>query len=196
MKISRVAIAVTLLALIGCARSNDNAQPTDTATPDATTPAPTPCHVQGAAAAAIEEESSEETAPVTDVRYNDENCPRIVFQFSGDHTPGYKIEYVSPPFTDCGAGQTIDTSTWGADNFIEIRMFPSGGVDLSKGYEPTYKGPRDIDVKGDVLKHMKVTCDFEAVFTWLVGLDGKHPFKLEKLSNPSRMILDISAAGS
>ena len=43
-----------------------------------------------------------------------------------------------------------------------------------------------------VLKHLTVTCDFEAVFTWLVGLDDKHAFDVQALTDPPRIVVDIS----
>jgi hypothetical protein len=117
-----------------------------------------------------------------------------VFQFAGDHASGYTIGYANPPFADCGSGANVATSSWGADHYLQIKLKPSGGVDLSKSSTPTYKGSRDIAVDGPTLKHLKVTCDFEAVFTWIVGLHGNPPFKVEALQNPPRLVVNVSGS--
>jgi hypothetical protein len=183
------AICIAFVAL-ACSSS----KPTATSSPAASatsTPVPTPCSVAGASTSTQKVESSGETAPVTDVRYSDDGCPRIVFQFS-DHTPGYTIDYAKPPFSDCGSGATAATDSWGATAFLQIRLAPSGGVDLSKGPNPTYTGPRDITVDHKTLKHLKVTCDFEAVFVWIVGLDAKHPFTVQTMKDPPRIVVNVS----
>jgi hypothetical protein len=184
---------VTLLAVgIGCTSSKKTPEPSGSASASATaTPAPTPCALPTATDADKNKTSAGDTAAVTDVRYSDEGCPRIVFQFSG-HVPGYKVGIASPPFSDCGSGEKVNTSSWNASAYMQIRLEPSGGVDLSKSADPTYKGPRDISVDGNTLKHLKVTCDFEAVFTWVVGVDAKHPFNVQALDNPPRLVIDVS----
>jgi hypothetical protein len=193
-KLAIVAVCLSLAAL-SCTKSKEpSASPTNapSASVAATiTPAATPCSVAGADMLTRTVESSAATAAVTDVRYSDQGCAKIVFQF-GDHTPGYKIGYASPPFADCGSGKTEDTSAWGATNYLQIRLAPSGGVDLSKSGDPTYKGSRDIAVDGKTLKRLKVTCDFEAVFTWIAGLNGKHAFNVKTLKSPPRLEIDIS----
>jgi hypothetical protein len=39
---------------------------------------------------------------------------------------------------------------------------------------------------------MKVVCDFEAVFEWIVGLDDTRPFAVSTLADPARLVIDIS----
>ncbi len=190
MKIVRALLVVCLVALVGCAKSDEGAKPIASEA-STSTPVPTPCSLSGGKDAPQDKESRDDIAAVTDVRYNAEGCPRIVFQFAGDHVPGYKIGYEQPPFSDCGSGAEVDTSSWNADAFIRVRLEPSGGVDLSQSADPTYKGPRDIAVDGAVLKHLKVTCDFEAVFTWIIGIDAKHHFKVDEQAEPARLVLDI-----
>jgi hypothetical protein len=184
-----------LLVAAGCSSSKPSVTSSPAASAVATsTPAATPCSVAGASTDDASVSSSASTAAVTDVRYSDDGCPRIVFQFAGDHTPGYKIGYAQGPFSDCGSGAAVATTSWGSDQYLQIRLSPSGGVDLSKSANPTYTGPRDITVDGKTLKHLKVTCDFEAVFTWLAGLSGKHAFKVSSMTNPPRIVVNISGA--
>lgn len=181
-----------MLVFAACSSS----KPTPGTTPagssgSTSTPAATPCSLSGGSTlTSTTHPASSATAPVTDVRYSDDGCARIVFTFA-DHTPGYTIGYAAPPFADCGSGKAVATDGWGADHYLSIRLAPSGGVDLSKSAKPTYTGPRDIAVDGKTLKHLKVICDFEAVFTWIAGLSGKHAFHVETVAKPPRIVIDI-----
>ncbi len=47
-------------------------------------------------------------------------------------------------------------------------------------------------IGGSVLKHMKRTCDYEADIQWIVGLDKRHDFSVRALSEPPRIVIDIS----
>lgn len=133
-----------------------------------------------------------ETAPLTDVRYDDDGCPRIVLEFSA-HEPDYLVGYAEPPFSECGSGDAVPTTAWGATAYLTVRLEPSGTADLTKEEAPpTYEGSRDIDVGGQVLKHMQIICDFEAQLTWLIGLDERHDFRVFTLDDPSRVVIDIS----
>ena len=187
MRLLRTALITALLAVTACASKTATQQTSPRPTK---TPTPTACSLQGANDAVKQKASPGATAPVTGLQMNDKGCPRIVFEFSG-RVPGYRVEYAQPPFQDCGSGQKADTSAWNANAFLEIRMQPSGGVDLSKSATPTYKGSRDIAVDGAILKHLKVTCDFEAVFTWIVGLDAKHGFTVQTNTSPPQLIVDV-----
>jgi hypothetical protein len=186
---------IVALLFVVCALACSSSSPSTTSSPSApasSTPAATPCSVAGASTTTTTVPSSASTAAVTDVSYTDTGCVRIVFRFGGDHTPGYTVGYANPPFADCGSGADVATSSWGADHYLQIKLEPSGGVDLSTSANPTYKGSRDIRVDRPTLKHLRVTCDFEAVFTWIAGLSGEHAFKVEALRDPPRLVIDIS----
>lgn len=186
---------VLLLAVGACSNGDDDTLATadPTATIE-TTPAATPCVVENATTEDREQPPGE-FGPVIDVRQTSEGCPRVVFEFK-DTISGYKVGYADrddAAFTECGSGAEVDTSAWGAEAFLLVRLEPSGGPDIeSESGEPYYKGPRDIAVDGTVLKHMKVTCDFEAVFEWLIGLDAQHGFEVTTFDDPARLVIDIS----
>ena len=187
------------LVVIGCSKSNPSTTTAPSGSASATVsaaPTATPCAVAGASTLAATVTSTGNEAAVRDVRYSDDGCPSIVFAFEGDHTPGYTVDYASPPFNDCGSGAPVSTSSWGADHYLTIRLDPSGGVDLSKSPNPTYTGPRDITVDGMTLKHLKTICDFEGVFTWVAGVRANHAFKVQALKNPPRIVVGISAAAA
>ena len=188
------AVLGCLLLLSASACSTDDDEPGVSAQPTATVASPmaTPCAVEGATTEPREVDG-EQFGPVVDVRQTEDGCPRIVYEFK-DAVPGYKVAYADAPFEECGSGAEVDTSTWDATAFLDVRLEPSGGPDLEGEGEPYYKGPRDIAVDGAVLKHMKVICDFEGVVEWIVGVDAEHPFDVNTFEDPPRLVIDISGA--
>jgi hypothetical protein len=183
-------VALGAVAMMSCARGENTGA--SASLPPAATAAATPCSVEGASMDSKRSESTAPTALVTDVRYKAEGCPRIVFEFR-DQESGYKIGYADPPFSECGSGEAVSTEGWGASAFVTVQLQPAASADIdAEGAPPTYTGPRDIRVSGNVLKHLKVICDFEADFSWLVGLDARHAFAVTTLDDPSRIVIDIS----
>lgn len=188
----RRVLVVLVLLCAACSRKQA-APPLASPTASVTaTPTATACTLEGGQDQRSDRGTGE-IALVTDVRPNADDCPRVVFEFK-DHVAGYKIGYADPPFTECGSGETIPTSSWNATAYLDVHLEPSASVDLTQNGEQTYSGPRDIAANGAVLKHLKVTCDFEAVFDWIIGLDSKHDFKVSTLDNPARLVIDISAS--
>jgi hypothetical protein len=188
-----VAACVLVFAFTACNRSGGE-QDTASRTPATSTPAPTPCSITDGSLEPQRSDTRPEAAPLTELRYSqktEEGCPRVVFAFA-DHVPGYVVRYVDGPFSECGSGEEVATDSWDATAFLSVRLEPSGSADLTKPDAPqTYSGPRDIDVGGKVLKHLRVICDFEAVFEWIVALDRKHEFSVFTLDDPSRIVIDV-----
>lgn len=189
----RFAVCCVALALLLGACNGDDPDSAGARQSASPTPAPTPCVIRDGS---TEEQSSNtmpEMAPLTDVRVSPkEDCPRIVFEFSS-HEPDYVVQYSEGPFTECGSGEPVSTDSWKASAYLTVRLEPSSTADLSKEDVPqTYEGPRDIEVDGDVLKHLKVICDFEAVLEWVVGVDARHDFTVFTLPDPARIVIDIS----
>ncbi len=189
-KLAIVAVCFMLSAL-ACSSAKPSATPTPTvSTSAAPTPSASPCSVAGASTLDATSSSSAASAALTDLRYSDDGCPSIVFEFK-DHVPGYSVGYVQGPFSDCGSGKAVATDSWGADHYLQIKLKPASGADTNTG-NPTYKGPRDVTVDRTTLKHLTTTCDFEADLTWLAGLSGKHPFKVATFEDPPRLVVKIS----
>jgi hypothetical protein len=182
-----------LLPLVACGRGDDPSVPAEpTTTLASATPEPTPCVLEGASTKTQAEEVTDDVAQVTDVRWDDaDGCPRVVFEFQ-QQVANYEVRYTDD-VSDCGSGEKPPVEEWDAEAFLLVHMTPAGGPDpASETGEPVYKGPRDIAVDGPILKHLKVTCDFEAVFDWIVALDEKHPFTVVTLQDPPRLVIDIS----
>lgn len=187
-----VVCAASLIVLASCSDSGTDGAGDLTASPLLTsTPEMTPCVLEDTDTQAKSFEDPEaEFASVTDIRRSDGGgCARVVFEFDGN-VPGYEVAYAEGPFSECGSGDAVDTSGWGAEAFLHLRVSPAGGGDPDTG-EPTYKGPTDISVDGEVLKHMRRICDFEASYEWVLGVDSELDFAVKTFGDPQRLVIDI-----
>lgn len=187
-----IALSVALVASVGCTQNDDGDPQTQATATTSATPQPTPCVLDDASTKTRESETASDVAPVTEVRWDDDNgCPRVVFEFQ-DQLANYIVGYTTE-LRECGSGEEPPADKWGGKAFLSVRLEPSGGPDpTSESGEPVYKGPRDIAVDGPVLKHLKVICDFEGVFEWIIALDAKHPFAVTTFEEPARLAIDIS----
>lgn len=112
-----------------------------------------------------------------------EGFDRLVFAVDGIHEPTYTIGYAQPPFTDCGSGNThaVPGNAW-----LTIKMTPAQG----HGDGQTTL-PRETSYQCPNLRHLSITCDFEAELTFVVGLNAKKPYRVIELQNPTRLVVDI-----
>jgi len=115
---------------------------------------------------------------------------RVVFEFE-DNVPGYKVGYVERPVTEDGSGKTVEVQ---GDSVLGVRMEPASGADLSGAeLRQTYKGPTRINPGAPVVIELVRTGDFEAVLNWVIGTKGKPGFRVNTLSNPPRLVVEIAA---
>jgi hypothetical protein len=169
---------------------------TTTAGPDPTDPsAPPTTSTSGGIDpmddADTEPESAEAEAGMTllvDVRTGrHEGFDRITFEFDGP-LPGYLVEYVEPPITEDGSGDTVEIA---GDAFLSMRFEPASGFDMEAG-EASYTGPKVVPGNGtSVLDEVVRTGDFEAVLTWVAGLSDRVDFRVTTLPDPSRVVVDV-----
>ena len=121
-----------------------------------------------------------------------EGYDRVVFQFRGNGLPGYRVEYVQPPFAEDGSGNPVSID---GKAFVSVRMEPASGFDLNTGEgQLVYKGPKRIDGSAagtSVVQQLVRTGDFEAVLTWVIGLEEKVDFRVTTADSPSRLIVDF-----
>lgn len=116
---------------------------------------------------------------------------RIVFEFAGTSVPGYRVQWVDGPITADGSGEPVDVT---GDAYLEIVMEPASGVDLSAPQLTiVYDGPDRIPVSGQtrLITDLVRTGDFEAVLSWVAGTTEKVPFRVLRLSNPTRVVIDL-----
>ena len=102
----------------------------------------------------------------------------------------------APTLTDVRAGghTGFDRVVFEFDGAVpEHRV---GYVDqLVQDGSPTIS-PRRFSTGLTAVKEVVQAGDFEAVVTYGIGVDRKRPIKVSTLSNPSRLVIDVSTAGS
>ncbi len=114
-----------------------------------------------------------------------EDFDRVVFEFTGA-TPGYRVEYVSPPITACGSGMTV-TVAGGA--FLRVRMSPAAAHDDAG--ETTFE-PQELMPGLPSLVEVESSCDFEGTVTWVAGLSEEVDFNVFDLQAPFRVVVDVA----
>lgn len=114
----------------------------------------------------------------------------IVFTFEGSRIPQPRLRYVTPPIREDGSGNPVQVA---GSRFLEINMRPASGVDLSgPRLRIVYRRPRRIAGRpGSPVRELARTGDFEAVLTWVAGLDRERSFSTRAACNPARLTVRI-----
>jgi hypothetical protein len=115
---------------------------------------------------------------------------RIVFEMAGDTLPGYRITYVDPPVVACGSGRQVSLT---GKAVLLVRLEPAQAHD-DAGH-PTIEERRRKPGFA-TLREMALTCDFEGQVQWALGLDRRVPFRVLKLEDPARLVLDLQEGSS
>ncbi len=118
-----------------------------------------------------------------------EGFDRVVFTFR-DHVPGWTVQYVDPPIIEDASGNELEID---GDAFLAIRMEPASGFDMDAGVE-SYTGPdelRGTDAGASVIQEVHRTGDFEAVLNWVIGLSDQVDFRVDTLTSPARLVIDV-----
>lgn len=109
---------------------------------------------------------------------------RTVFEFDGQ-LPGYHIEYIDRPVRKCGSGKVAPLA---GDGWLEVRIYPAN-AHTEEG-QPTV-AERERMPNLPVLSELELTCDFEAVVTWVFGVESPNRFQVRELSSPPRLVVDV-----
>jgi hypothetical protein len=114
---------------------------------------------------------------------------RVVFEFRGGAVPRHRVGYVDQLVED-GSGKPVSVA--GAAD-LEVVFQGANAHDASGA--PTVS-PRRFTTGLPAVKEIAQTGDFEAVVSYGIGIDRQRPIKVSTLSNPSRLVIDVSTAGS
>ena len=138
--------------------------------------------------------SSAEAAPardsylgIEDVRIGSHRThDRIVFEFTGEGTPGYFIRYEELPLQQ-GSGHPISVKG-DAKLSIDLRGM---GYPFDFGVDDYPRGPvRPTNTKG--INEVVGAGTFEGYTQYAVGMRGKQvPFRVFTLNNPTRLVIDF-----
>ena len=204
-----VLIALTALALTACVSQettsttvpSDSTSPTvaSTTTTDGTTSPPSPPSTDQttttlAATPTDDLAKSSETFPgvggtalleSVDVTET-ETLLQVTFAFEHGPPPSYQVQYVEPPILASPSGEALDIP--GAA-FLELRVVPGAGVDLSADdARETFVGEDRFDPDVTGITEIAETEDFEAQLVWVVGLEGRYPFAVRATGNGSTQL--------
>lgn len=100
---------------------------------------------------------------------------RVSFTFDGG-VPGFDVGYIDPPVRQDGSGNVVAVD---GVAFLEMRFAPAAGVDLGGTLEQTYTGPGTVTGDTRAVTEVVRTGDFEAIVTWVAGVDAEVPFRVE-----------------
>ena len=125
-------------------------------------------------------------AQITDIRVGThDGYDRIAIEFDAG-IPEYRIEAATPPFTQDPSGLPMNvagSAFW--------KMVLNGGTIVSPDGGTTYGGSRDFKPGFPKLVEFVTGGDFEAVSTWYIGLSDVSCIRVQALSSPSRLVIDI-----
>jgi hypothetical protein len=198
--------ALLLLTLVFALACSDD-EPTETPPPISTLPpatgtavasTPTPGRVDGTVDPSniggtdpviIPADPLQSIAVLIDVRVGahpeDGGWDRIVFEFQSG-LPASMVSYDSNVI-QCGSG--IPVSLPGAATLV-VQFEPAQAH--NDAGNATIRS-NDISGPGNAILRSRQICDFEAVVEWAIGLRDVQPFKVTKLTNPTRLVVDIKS---
>ncbi len=161
-----------------------------TTTPPETTPACPP--LEGGTVGATESIAAEGTANLTGVEITSGDCTDVVaftFESTAPGAPGYQISYQPGPFTQDGSGAPVPVA---GGAFLVVRFEPAYTFDFEAAID-TYTGPDRVTSPGALFTAEVVkTGDFEAVVTWVIGLDQQRPYTVTSdTADPHRVQIEI-----
>ena len=128
---------------------------------------------------------AQSTPTLVDVRAGSHTgYDRVVFEFRGA-VPEHRIRYVDQLVED-GTGDPVSVA--GAAD-LEV-VFEGANAHEEDG-SPTIS-PRRFSPRLPAVKEIAQLGDFEAVVSYGIGVDQRRPIQVSTLSNPSRLVVDIS----
>lgn len=119
-----------------------------------------------------------------------EGYERVVFDFEGTGTPGWRVEYVEEAVED-GRGGVVDV-----DGDFTLQVIATG-VRYPEGDDETGRvaqGSYDAE-DADLVEEVHVTGIFEGQNQAFVGLVEQAPFRVFTLTEPTRLVVDVRTGG-
>jgi len=190
MPLRALLVVAAALLLGGCGSGNENAATVSRTTVATSVPTTSVPALEGASTdPVLWKADTTETALLTGVRAaRHPGFDRVVFEFR-NHLPGYDMGYVEPPVQADGSGADVNVA---GSAILRLRMDPALDADLTKGSAPlTYTGPTRFSPDTAAVTELVRIGGFEATLSWAIGVNGKQPFRVTRLENPARLVIDI-----
>lgn len=97
----------------------------------------------------------------------------LAFSAKTATAPGHTVSYQPGPITADASGAPVAVA---GTAYLVVRLEPAYGYDFDTG-TPSYTGPDRLPAPGaHHVKEVVKTGDFEAVVTWVIGVDAQRPF--------------------
>ncbi|NLI19475.1 MAG: hypothetical protein GX427_11800 [Actinomycetales bacterium] len=110
---------------------------------------------------------------------------RVVFDFEGSGTPGWRVQYVDTAIGD-PSGLEIDVD---GDATLEV---VATGVRIPEESEYDRVLTGTVDAEGlDEVEEIVTNSIFEGHLQAFIGVDDQRPFRVFTLTNPSRLVIDL-----
>ena len=101
---------------------------------------------------------------------------RVVFEFTGDSVPGYRVAYTTGPVQRCGSGDPVTVAGTGR---LVVRFEPAQAHDA-----PGLPAIRELTL----------VCDFEGQVEWVLGIAAPSAYRVAELTQPARLVLFVRHA--
>jgi hypothetical protein len=170
--------------------SAPSAEPTPTATASPAEPDDAPADFP-AAPGLSEQEPSGGPLTVTTVRVAAQSgYDRVVFELAGRNAgqAGWRVEYVDEP-AEQGSGDPVEV-----DGEAALAVIITGtGYPMDTGEEEVTDDPA---LPGDlqVVRDVWLGAVFEGQYDAFIGTSGEQPFRVFRLSDPERVVVDVRSS--
>jgi len=188
-----LATGIGLVALLAAACGGDGGSrtPTTTVASPAPTAASTPVACPSVQTTQLETLRRQQASPsggliatLDDVQVTTQPClDRVTFAFTGETLPGYDVRYVQS-WTECGSGAPVYTQGFGQ---LVITLTPANAHD-DAGQSTI--GARSFTPSFPSIKEARLTCDFEAVVSWVLGTEVRF-FTVTTSQSPAQIVVDV-----
>ena len=112
---------------------------------------------------------------------------RVVFEFTTDSVPGYRVEYATRPVQRCGSGDPVAVAGTGR---LLVRFEPAQAHD-EKGNPTPPLAARHSAPGLTAVREMTLICDFEGQVEWVLGITAPSPYRVSEFAAPARLVLDV-----
>lgn len=112
---------------------------------------------------------------------------RVVLELAGDGAPGWDVRYVDEA-TDPGTGEPVEVE--GAAR-LQVQLTGIGSPHSTDRAE--YSGPRTLTAPGtSAVEAVVWKATYEGVSLAFVGTSEQLPFRVQALSSPTRVVIDVA----
>jgi len=116
-----------------------------------------------------------------------EGYDRVVFEFSGDGEPGWRVEYVDSA-AEIGRGNPIEIA---GESILEININGPSWLPEEEVADQVETNEYYERGTGAVFEEVHIQGPFEAHSQYHIGLQEEVPFSVELLSDPARLVVDF-----